>query len=145
MLTQSTQLGCSYAWVLVGLHPKSQIGAVYAHAEATQVLRWRRGAVPLRTLLWGGAPLCTPRVYVLAQGAHQKTGFFSPKSALRIWWFSHFWTVFWESCFSSKWNRLWCKNTSIALKRLNHDMNYSVMRCPNACIYLPKNMTAVMY
>ena len=47
-----------------------------------------------------------PLLYILVQGARWKTGFF-PKVC---WWFSHFWTIFWESCrFSNKWNRLWRK------------------------------------
>ena len=51
-----------------------------------------------------------------------KFGFFSPKSVLRIWWFSHLWTLSWENCaFSSKWNRLWRLKASFAIKGLTLD------------------------
>ena len=111
----------------VSLHPNSQIGAVYAHAEAIQALRWGRGAVPLRTLPRGGdTPLVHPPcVRFSAGGVPKKSGFFSLKSALRIWWFSHVWNFSWENCaFSSKWNRLWRIKASFAIKGLNHNYMY---------------------
>ena len=56
----------------VGLHPKSRMGAVNAHVEATQVLWWRWGAVLFRPLppLAGAHPLlCTLCLYVLVPRA----------------------------------------------------------------------------
>ena len=102
----------------ISVHPNSQIGVVYAHAEAIQALWWWWGAAPIRTLLQGrDTPLVHPPcVHFSAGGAPKKH---SPKSALRIWWFSHIWTFSWENCpFSSKWNRLWRLKASFAIKGL---------------------------
>ena len=88
----------------------------------TKVLRWGLGAAPLRTLPQVSPPMCTPHahVYVFSAGGVPKNrGFFSPGSALHIWWFSHIWTFSWEnSPFSSKWNRLWRLKASFTVKWL---------------------------
>ena len=84
----------------VGLYPKSQVGAVYAHAEATQALQWKQEAAPLWTLPRGEDTPVHPCVRFSTQDAPKTRGFFPQKSALRtcIWWFSHPWTISWESC-----------------------------------------------
>ena len=87
----------------IGFHPNSQIGAAHAHAEAIQV----------------PPPLQKP--YKCYNGGRKsaplQTHCFFPKSALRIWWFSHIWTFSWENCpFSSKWNRLWSLKASFTIK-----------------------------
>ena len=114
------QSGWTTQFIGVSFNPNSQIGAAYAHTEAIQALVRARGFTPSNNpAVRGDTPLCTPRVYVLAQGVHRKSVDFSPKSALRIWWFSHVWTFSWENCaFSSKWNHLWCLKALFAIKGL---------------------------
>ena len=69
----------------IGLHPKSQIGAVYAHAEATQALPWRREAAPFRTLPQGeNTPLVhSPYVRFSARSAPKTCELF-PQNLLHI-------------------------------------------------------------
>ena len=109
VLTQSTQLGCSRAWALASTqsHKLAQFMPVQKPYKCCN--EGRGWTLPLRG---------TPRVYILAQGRAETPWIFFSKSALRIWWF-HTFGSFSESCsFSCKWNRLCCKNASIALKRL---------------------------
>ena len=104
----------------VSFHPNSQIGAVYVHAEAIQVLRWGRGAAPLRTLPQGGdTPLVHPRVYVLAQGACRKSVDFFSQSLLYVFGNFHTFGPFPERIVLFKWNRLWRLKASFAIKGLN--------------------------
>ena len=79
---QSTQLGYNCAWALASA--QTQIGAVYAHAEAIQVQHWGRGAAPLNPAARRGHPSCTPHVYILVQGARRKTVDFFPQSLLYV-------------------------------------------------------------
>ena len=57
----------------VSFHPNSQIGAVYAYAEAIQVLRWGLGAA-----------CAPPRVYALVQGVRRKSVDFFLQSLLYV-------------------------------------------------------------
>ena len=61
------------------LTPNSQIGAVYAHAEAIQSYDEGEGLHPFKPCHKG---VCTPCVHFSAGGA-QKTGFF-PQSLLYV-------------------------------------------------------------
>ena len=102
MLTQSTQL-C----VAIGLHPKSQIGEVYAHAEATQVLQLRRGLHPFE-----------PCVYILAQGECRKPVDFPPKvCSMYLTLSDHFLRVV---VFEVSGTIYDVKNVSLALKWLSY-------------------------
>ena len=104
----------------VSFHPKSQIGAVYAHAEATQALQWRREAVRSNPAARGDTPSWTPHLYVLAQRVHWNSRYFFPKICSTPV-SSDFHTIgpFPKSChFSSKWNHLWRIKALLALKWL---------------------------
>ena len=105
------------------------------------------GAAPLRTLPLGGTPpSCTPPcVRFSAGGAPKKFGFFSPKSVLRIWWFSHLWTLSWENCaFSSKWNRLWRLKASFAIKGLSVIFGDQYRLSSHSLVSLTKNVSDVL-
>ena len=126
MLTQSTQLGCSCTWALAFIQSHKLVQLMltrklHKHYDEDKELR------PFEPCHEGWTLLVHPHVYILAQGARRKPVDFLPKSALRIWWFSHFWTVFRESChFSSKWNHLWHQNASLALKMVKiTSINYA--------------------
>ena len=58
----------------VGFHQNSQIGAVYAHTEAIHALQCEgKRQHPFEPCREEGHPLVHPHVYILAQGACQKT------------------------------------------------------------------------
>ena len=76
------------ACVAVSFHPNSQIGAVYACAEAIQV---GKGLCPFEPCREGGTPpRAPPRVYILAQGERRKSVDFFTQSLLYV--FSDFHT-----------------------------------------------------
>ena len=127
MLTQSMQLGCSCAWASTQTHKLVQsmpMQKPYKRYDEGEGLR------PFEPCREGGTPpSCTPPcVRFSAGGAPKKCGFFSQKSALRIWWFSHVWTFSWENCaFSSKWNRLWRLKASFTIKGLTTTCNQRLL------------------
>ena len=58
----------------VSFHPNPQIGAVYSHAEAIQVLRWEQEALPR-----GGTPPRAPPCVHFSAGGTPKKWIFLPK------------------------------------------------------------------
>ena len=82
----------------------------------TSTMMKARGCAPSNSATRGDTPLCTPpRVRISAGGAPKTRGFL-PQNLLYVSGDFHTFRPFSGSCcFSSKWNRLWRKNASLAL------------------------------
>ena len=88
---KSTQPGCSCAWVLASAQAHKLVQSMpmqkpYKHCDGA------RGCAPSNPAMRGDTPSCTPPpcVHFSAGSTPKKCGFFSPKSALCIWWiFTH--------------------------------------------------------